>query len=50
MDFASARVTLKIYDLEDGARYLVELTKKAGFIETFDRVCDEISADFGKQE
>jgi hypothetical protein len=39
---------MRIYDLEDGTRYLVELTKKEGFIETFDRVCEEISADFGK--
>ena len=35
-DFASARITLNMYELEAGEKYLIELVKKEGFIGTFE--------------
>ena len=35
-DFASVRITLNMYELEAGEKYLIELVKKEGFIGTFE--------------
>ena len=34
-DFQAALVVVNMYELEDGEKYLVEFTKKQGFIATF---------------
>lgn len=41
-DFAAALVHLEIYEIEPEKSYRVELTKKQGFIKTFETVVKEI--------
>ena len=47
-NFGAARIELNIYETETEDRYIVALTKKEGFIKTFERVVKEIKDDFEK--
>lgn len=46
-DFAAALIALNIYELEAGEKYLVEFTKKQGFIETFNSAVNALKEIFG---
>ena len=45
-NFGAARIELNIYEVEPEKRYIVALDKKEGFIQTFERVVEEIKKDF----
>ena len=47
-DFAAALVVLNIYELEEGEKYLVQFTKKQGFVQTFDSAVDALKEIFSK--
>ena len=47
-DFAAALIALNIYELEEGEKYLVQFTKKQGFIETFNSAVSALQELFAQ--